>query len=228
MLTSTVATLHDNSAHGDDNYLIRDLGNNRFFDAVMDGVSGHGGEEASRSVKEALAEASLNSIDDVEEILRDLNDEFFQVGGGRFLLTTIAAALYSDDRLYIIGAGDSPAFLVEPDSYQQLAGRIGGFLHVGVARAIGANAQLSNLSLNQVEGNPGSRLLLATDGVTDNILVNDLADMARHAASPYEAAERIEGTIETLLREGRMPVQPDRRFRHDDRTAIIRFFAKAA
>ena len=169
MLTSTVATLHDNSAHGDDNYLIRDLGDNRFFDAVMDGVTGHGGEEASRSVKEALSEATFNSIGDVEEILRDLNDEFFQVGGGRFLLTTIAAALYTDDRLYIIGAGDSPAFLVDPESHQQLAGRIGGFLHVGVARAIGANAELSNLSLNEVQVNPGTKLVLATDGVTDNI-----------------------------------------------------------
>ena len=225
MLTSTVATLHDNPAHGDDNYLIRDLGNNSFFDAVMDGVSGHGGEEASRSVKEALAEATLNSMGDVEEILKDLNDEFFQVGGGRFLLTTIAAALYVDDRLYIIGAGDSPAILVEPDSHQQLAGRIGGFLHVGVARAIGANAQLSNLSLNEVRANPGSRLILATDGVTDNIVVEELADMTRQAASPDAAAEKIDGAIATLLSEGRMPAQLGGRFRHDDRTAIFRFFA---
>ena len=51
MLESTVASFQDNSAHGEDNFLIRDLGNGNFFDAVMDGVTGHGGEEASQSVQ---------------------------------------------------------------------------------------------------------------------------------------------------------------------------------
>ena len=70
MLTSKFATLQDNSTHGDDNFLIRDLGNNRFLDVVMDGVTGHGGDEASRTLKEALEQATINSIDDVEQVLR--------------------------------------------------------------------------------------------------------------------------------------------------------------
>ena len=43
-LTSVVATLFDNSTHGEDSFLIRDLGNGHFLDAVMDGVTGHGGK----------------------------------------------------------------------------------------------------------------------------------------------------------------------------------------
>ena len=43
MLISKVATLQDNSAHGDDSFLSRDLGDNAFLDVVMDGVTGHGG-----------------------------------------------------------------------------------------------------------------------------------------------------------------------------------------
>ena len=224
MLTSTFATLQDNSAHGDDSLLIRDLGNNRFLDVVMDGVTGHGGDEASRSLKEALEEATIGSIDDVEEVLRSVNEEFFQVGGGHFLLTTVSAALYLGEKLQVLGAGDSPVFLVGPDSFQQVAGRVGGFLHVGVARAIGASPDLPNLSRTEADLSPGTRLILATDGLTDNVLTEDLLRMIRQAATPEEAAKEIDGVIETYLREGRMPEQLGRRFRHDDRSGIFRFF----
>ena len=37
MLASEVATLQDNSIHGEDSYLTRDLGGNAFLDVVMDG-----------------------------------------------------------------------------------------------------------------------------------------------------------------------------------------------
>ena len=43
MVASTFSTLHDNSAHGEDNLLTRDLGTGEFLDVVMDGVTGHGG-----------------------------------------------------------------------------------------------------------------------------------------------------------------------------------------
>ena len=224
MLTSKHATLHDNSAHGDDSYLTRDLGDNAFLDVVMDGVTGHGGQEASRTLKEALAEATITSVDDVEQVLESVNEEFFQIGGGRFLLTTVSAALFTDGKLEVIGAGDSPVFIVGPDSHQQLAGRVGGFLHVGVARAIGAGRELTGLARSQLEIIPGFRLVLATDGLSDNMLIEDLADRVRQAASPEEAARNIDETIERYLLEGRMPERLGRRFRHDDRTAIFRFF----
>ena len=224
MLTSKVATLHDNSAHGDDSYLIRELGDNAFLDVVMDGVTGHGGEEASRTLKEAIAEATITTMDDLEEVLQSVNEEFFQIGGGRFLLTTVSSALFTGGKLEVIGAGDSPVFIVGPDSHQQLAGRVGGFLHVGVARAIGASRELTGLARSQMEAQPGSRLVLATDGLSDNMLIEDLADMVRQAASPEEAAHNIDETIERYLREGRTPERLGRRFRHDDRTAIFRFF----
>ena len=36
MVASTVATLQDNSAHGEDNLLTRELGGGDFLDVVMD------------------------------------------------------------------------------------------------------------------------------------------------------------------------------------------------
>ena len=228
MISSTVATIQDNSIHGEDTFLIRDLGNHAFLDAVMDGVTNHGGEEASRSVKEALSAIPVTSPEDVVAALEDVNEEFYQVGGGRFLLTTVSVSLYLGNRLYVIGAGDSPIFLVKPGSYDQICGHIGGFLHVGVARTVGAGPSLSNLTRFETDIEPGDRLVLATDGLSDNILIQDLTDIVRRAKSPEDAAHQTDSTVESFLQPGRMPEELGRRFRRDDRTGIFRFFGTAA
>ena len=228
MFSSTVATFQDNSSHGEDNFLLRDLGDNSFMDAVMDGVTGHGGEEASQSVVDALAAATINGPDDIVAALETVNQEFFEVGGGRFLLTTVSIILYQDDKLHVISAGDSPVFHIIGDSTRQITGRMGGFLHVGVAKAIGAMETLTNLARTELPVEPGTRLVLATDGVTDNMLVEELADIVRRSSSPDVAANNVNGMVESRLGEGGMPEQLGRRFRHDDRTAIFRFFPPAS
>ncbi len=224
MVASTFSTLQDNSAHGEDNLLSRDLGNGEFLDVVMDGVTGHGGAEASKELREALADSKVNTIDDITSTINDVNEEFFGVGAGRFLLTTVSAALYRDGRLYVAAAGDSPIVLVTPDSHERLCGRLGGFLHVGVARAVGAAAELGQMVQKDIDIEAGVKLVLATDGVTDNMGVDELAEIVRASATPAEATERIEEVIAGRLVEGRVPEKLGVRFRRDDRTAIIRFF----
>lgn len=228
MLISTVATLHDNSAHDEDNYLLRDLGDNAFLDAVMDGVTGRAGAEASQSVLEALAAAPLTSPDDVVAVLEDVNDKCYRRGWGNFLMTTVSAALFQDDRLYVVGAGDSPVLLVRSDSFQQLSGHARGFVHAGIAKAIGASQQLVHLYRAEVTLAPGDRLVLATDGVTDNVTSDELVEIVRRAASPDEAAERINALIATRHQQGWLPEPLGGRFRRDDRTAIFRFFRTAS
>lgn len=224
MATSNFSTLQDNSAHGEDSLLTRDLGGDEFLDVVMDGVTGHGGADASRELTEALSQGEINTVDDIVAILEDVNDEFYQVGQGRFLLTTVSAALYRGGRMNVIAAGDSPIFLVTNDSHQRLCGRAGGFLHVGVARAIGAAAELGDLSKVELEIEPGARLVLATDGVTDNMQAEELAEIVRTSSSAEEATNRLEEVIRERLVEGRVPETLGVRFRYDDRTAIVRFF----
>jgi len=224
MITSTVATLHDNSIHGEDTFLIRDLGPNAFLDAVMDGVTGHGGEEASRSVYEALAAAQLASAEDMVAVLEEVNQDFFLAGGGRFLLTTVSAALFLDGRLYVVSAGDSPVFLIRSGTFRQLSGRVGGFLPAGAARSVGSQ-ELLQLTRAEATVEPGDRLVLATDGVSDNLLAAELAEIVRTVAMPQEAVQQVNDVIEARLREGRIPGQDGGRLRHDDRTAIFRFFS---
>ena len=167
MLSSTVATLHDNSSHGEDAFLVRDLGNNSFLDVVLDGVTGHGGGDASQSVLEALTNASITSAEDVVAAVAEQNEEFFQVGGGRFLLTTISATLFLDGVLYLLSAGDSPIYHISSDSFQQLGGRFGGLLPPGATKVVGASQELS-LSRREITVEPGDRLVLATDAATQS------------------------------------------------------------
>ena len=224
MVASAFSTLQDNSAHGEDNLLTRDLGNGEFLDVVMDGVTGHGGAEASRELGEALAESKSDNIDDITTTINDVNEEFFGVGAGRFLLTTVSAALYRNGRLYVTAAGDSPIILVTPDSHERILGRAGGFMHVGVARAVGAAATLGEMAKRDIDIQAGERIVLATDGVTDNMDITELAEIVRNSASPEEATDRIEEIIAGRLVKGRVPEKLGVRFRYDDRTAIVRFF----
>ena len=190
----------------------------------MDGVTGHGGGEASRELGEALADCNTDSIENIASTINEVSDEFFGVGGGRFLLTTVSVALYRSGRLYVAAAGDSPIVLVSPDSHERLLGRVGGFLHVGVARAVGAAASLGDMVHRDLDVQPGARVVLATDGVTDNMDIDELADIVRSSATPDEATGRIEEIIAGRLVEGRVPEKLGVRFRYDDRTAIVRFF----
>ena len=222
-LNSVVATLFDNATHGEDSYLIRDLGDGLFLDAVMDGVTGHGGEEASRSVSEALEHAAISSPEDVVAILEEQNDDFFQVGGGRFLLTTVSVALYLGGPLYIISAGDSPIFHIRGDEHKQLSGRIGGILRMGTAKAIGAGQTL-NLHRDELTLAAGDRLVTASDGVTDNVNPAELADFVRNAAGPEAASAAIKAAINDRLERGITPELLGGRFRHDDQTGIFRYF----
>ncbi len=223
ILSSIVATHYDNSSHGEDTYLIRDLGSGHFLDAVMDGVTGHGGEEASRSVAEALGASNITGPEDVVAALEEQNDEFFQVAGGRFLLTTVSVALFLGGPLYIISAGDSPVFHVRGGEHQQLSGRIGGILRMGTAKAIGAGQEL-NLHRAEINLETGDRLVTASDGVSDNVNPTELAGIIRDAASPEAAVLQVKSMIEDRLERGVTPELLGGRFRHDDQTAIFRFF----
>ena len=222
-LTSLVATLYDNSTHGEDTYLIKDLGSGHFLDAVLDGVTGHGGAEASSSVAAALDAARIAGPEDVVAALEEQNADFFQVGGGRFLLTTVSVALFLGGPLYIISAGDSPVFRLRGAEHQQLSGRIGGILRMGTAKAIGAGADL-NLHRAEVDLQPGDRLITASDGVTDNVNPAELAELVRQSADPETAAAAVKSAIDDRLERGITPELLGGRFRHDDQTGIFRFF----
>jgi serine/threonine protein phosphatase PrpC len=221
MITSTVAILHDNTGHGEDQYVVRTLDNNAFLDAVMDGVTGRRGWEASQIMAEALAAAPLTSPADLMAVLEDVNDQLYRRGWGRFLLTTLAAALFLDGTLYTMGAGDSPIVLIRSETSQLLSSRTSGFSPLGPARAIGVSQQLGNLHRTEVTIEPGDRVVLATDGVMDTVPRDELVEIVRGVASPDATVQQLH----TLLTTRQAQAQARGETRRDDWTAIVRFFS---
>ena len=220
VLSSSVAILHDNAAHGEDNYLVRPLGDGAVLDAVMDGVSQRRGAQASQWVVEALAAAPLRSADDVAAVLEEVNRRLYQTGWGRFLLTTVATALCLDDRLHVVGIGDSPVFLIRAGACRQLSSRVRGVF-------LGASPHLVHLYRAEMALEPGDRLALATDGVSDNVTGDELVEVLQGSPSPAAAAAQL-GTVMAARRAGdRLPEPLAGGFRDDDRTAIVRFFSAA-
>ena len=222
MLTSTVAILYDNSGHGEDYYVVRTLNDTMYLDAVMDGVTGRRGWEASQTLADALTVASLTSPADLLAVLADINQQLYRRGLGHFLLTTIAAVLYCEDVLHIVGAGDSPIVLIRPDTYQLFASRTSGVSPIGPMRAIGISKQLGTLYRAEVALAPGDRVVLATDGVADLIPQPELVAVVRAAASPDVAVEQLHHLLVTRHAAAQVG-SPGRR---DDWTAIVRFFSR--
>ena len=219
---SNYTTFQDNTTHGEDSFLVRDLGGDNYLDVVLDGVTGHGGGEASRGDAGALGDAPMGSVEDLLGVIEEQNSEFYQVGGGRFLLTTITAVLCLDGSTHVVHAGDSPFYLVKTDSHQQISGRIGGLMRPGSTKVIGS---AESLDMNVVEVFPetGDRILLATDGVSDNLSAGELVEIIRAGKSPQEVITSIENMIKERLEGGTVPHQMGGRYRHDDQTGIIRF-----
>ena len=225
MLTSSIATIHDNTAHGEDSFLIRDLGDGNFLDVVLDGVTGHGGNEASTSVADALNQIDITGPDDVVAVLQEQSDDFYQVGGGRFLLTTASAALYLDGKLHIISVGDSPIYVIRPDGYEQYSGRRGGIIRLGISKAVGAEAALSVFQTT-LDLSPADRLVCCTDGVSDNLLGEELMDIVRGSGDADAASQQVKALVDHHIEQGRDIRFRGGRFRHDDETAIFRFFGE--
>ncbi len=223
MITSTVAILHDNNGHGEDQYVVRALDNNAFLDAVMDGVTGRRGWEASQTLAEALTAAPLTSPADLTAVLEDVNDRLYRRGWGRFLLTTIAAALFRNETLYTMGAGDSPIVLIRSETWQLLSSRTSGYSPLGPPRAIGISQHLGHLHHTETTIEPGDRVVLATDGVMDAIPRDELVPLVRGAASPDAAVQQLQALLVDLHGEGRARSET----RRDDWTAIVRFFSAA-
>lgn len=224
MFTTTVATLHDNAGHGEDHYVVRTLGDHAFLDAVMDGVTGRRGWEASQTLAEALQSVPLASPDDLLAVLEDVNDRLYRRGWGHFLLTTLSAALCMEGTLYTVGAGDSPMVLIRAATSQLLSSRTSGFSPLGPARAIGVSQHLGNLYRTEVTIEPDDRLVLATDGVTEIVPQPELVDLVRAAPSPDDAVQQLQ----TLLTTRHAAAQVGVPARRDDWTAIVRFFSPAA
>ena len=68
------------------------------------------------------------------------------------------------------------------------------------------------------------RLVSCTDGVSDNLLADELMNIVRAAADADDACIQVSALVNQHIEQGRDIRFRGGRFRHDDETAIFRFF----
>src|SRR5262245_38106139 len=220
------AVFQDNSYHGEDTYVTRELNRHIAIDAVFDGATGRGGADASGYAAKSLQEAMVDTVDGITALLDMANQRLFQRGRGRFFLTTASVTLKIGATLHVLNVGDSPVFLIRGHDIISVTGTAQGPTFLGIANALGRHDKLFYKATNfSIED--GDRLVLATDGLIDNVAPSELLALIDAAPSPAQAV----ATLQLLLGEKKQGdkgrVDESGGFRRDDATAIIRYIGLA-
>jgi serine/threonine protein phosphatase PrpC len=216
------ATYHDNSWHGDDAYVSREINRHIVLDAVLDGATGRGGAVASGYVAEVLRGATVGTVDALTTLLEEANRQLFQRGKGRFFLSTASIALKIGSELHVVSVGDSAVFVFRNRDTLPLTATATGPTFLGIANALGRAEKLlyktTGISLQAHD-----RLVLATDGLVENVAPCELAALVDEAASPEEAVSALRQLLCEKRRQNKGRVDDHSSFRRDDATAIIRY-----
>lgn len=220
-----VDAFQDNSCHGEDAYLVRDLGPGMAMDCVLDGVTHCEGAYASGFTRDLLAKRAIASLDDALALLRQANEVLFQAGRGRKLLTTVALVFHQQRRASVVSAGDSAVYLVREGAIVPLTPlREARELDTLSGGAIGLKPELEHDS-KTLDVQPGDKILLATDGLLSNLTDAEMCAALEGSGSASEAVGRLQAMFVdkrdgNLGRDGAYGG-----FKEDDATVIVRFIS---
>jgi protein phosphatase len=204
--------------NNEDRFVV-DLNQHLFL--VADGMGGQErGEMASgmaadiipKIVGEKLA-AHVNADTALQQALQAANQAIIEAGRnqpvGRRMGTTAVLALHRDQTCYVAGVGDSRANLIRGDQVQQLTvdhsvaqalvlsgalspeeARHSPYQHV-LHKFLGCTSMGEGADVRPFTPEPGDRLLLASDGLTNSLSDDDMREGARQFPNPQEWAERL-------------------------------------
>jgi serine/threonine protein phosphatase PrpC len=225
MNNGTVASFLDNSAHGEDAFVVRELSGASCLDVVLDGVTQCEGAYASNFASEYLTSSPIESLSDLLSILEQVNATLFQAGGGRNLLTTVSAALKIGDVLHVINVGDSPAYLLRDGEVQELTTIVKSGLLIGSlsGSALGRRERLA-YEYKEIALRPKDRLILVTDGLMNNLFPEEVGEIIQKNSSASEAVEALRELVNDRRSQHQGRHDTYGTFREDDQTAIFRYF----
>ena len=223
MNNGSVASFSDNSAHGEDILVVRELSETSCLDAVLDGVTQCQGAYASDFTAQMLRDSPIASLEDLSTVLEQSNLTLFQGGGGRNLLTTASVVLKLGNAAHVVNVGDSPVYLVRGGAIEELSTIVqAGLLSNLPNGAVGRRETLS-YKRRTVGLRPGDRLVLATDGLLHNLVPGEIAAVIARSPTADEAVSGLQALVEgkRAAHQGR----PDTygTFREDDRTTVVRY-----
>jgi serine/threonine protein phosphatase PrpC len=222
----SAGVFQDNSFHGEDAYITRELSRHIAIDAVFDGATGRGGADASGYAAKALQEATVDTIDGLTMLLDMTNQRLYQRGRGRFFLTTASVTLKIGSTLHVLNVGDSPVFLIRGHDITPLTGTAQGATFLGIANALGRHEKLS-YKATSVSLEAEDRLVLATDGLIENVAPSELVALIDAERSPEQAVVALRQLFGEKKQGNKGRVDDSSGFRRDDATAIIRYIGLA-
>ena len=224
MNNGIVVPFQDNSAHGEDTFLTRELSRSAYLDVVLDGLTHCEGAYASGFTCQLLETNSIDSVDDVIATLKEANKTLFQGGQGRSLFTTASATLKLGDELHVVNVGDSPIYLIRGGEAREISdtGKPINFPSM-IQNVVGLREEL-HCEYQKLTLESGDWIILATDGITNNLFPEELARIIGDAATPDKASEALQELLSERRRLHRGREDSYGTFREDDRTAIIRYF----
>jgi serine/threonine protein phosphatase PrpC len=131
-------------------------------------------------------------------------------------------ALKIGPTLHVISVGDSPVLLIRDRDIVPLPVTATGPTFVGVANSLGHQAKLS-YKVASISLQAQDRLVLATDGLIENVAPSELIALLGDASSPEEAVSALRQLLAEKKRDNKGRVDDRSGFRRDDMTAIIRY-----
>lgn len=172
--------------------------------AVADGLGGHpAGDLASLTAVQALDEAPLTaaaSADDLVAATRDAHNAVLAVAeeepGRLGMGTTVVLAAIDAGRARIVHVGDSRAYLLSTDGELHAVTRDHG-MHGYLTQALGLDRDVEP-DVAEVLCEPGSRLLLCTDGLTNMVDDDKLAELLGQG----DAQQACDALVQTALDNG--------------------------
>lgn len=172
--------------------------------AVADGLGGHpAGDLASLTAVQALDEAPLTaaaSADDLVAATRDAHNAVLAVAeeepGRLGMGTTVVLAVIDAGRARIVHVGDSRAYLLSTDGALHAVTRDHG-MHGYLTQALGLDRDVEP-DVAEVLCEPGSRLLLCTDGLTNMVDDDKLAELLGQG----DAQQACDALVQTALDNG--------------------------
>ena len=217
------AYLLDNSVHGEDGYLIKELSDTTCLDVVLDGVTRFGGKEAVELAVETLQQASFQKAEDLFAVLQQINANLYLQGGGRFLMSTIVVTLKLGDELHIVRAGDSLAYVVREGAIYETASIVDGLYATAITGGLGFRENFS-YSYSKMMLRSGDRLVLMTDGIADNLALGEQVSIVNEASAPQGIVDVLQGLINEKRVSRVGPTGYTHAYVEDDRSLVVRFF----
>ena len=187
---------------------------------VADGMGGHlAGEIASKmaidTLERELTHPATNPAAALRAAIEQANKEIWQAAAAdpqkAGMGTTIVAAVVVGSTAYLANAGDSPAYLVRAHATEQLTddhGLVAEQVKAGLiteedaehhpyrhmlTRCLGADEVVDVQTYEPRTLQPGDVLVLCSDGLTEHVKRNEVAEMAgqNHGITPDDIAQSL-------------------------------------